>query len=390
MADQYAALRFDDPAFARARIELAVARRDEAAAARWSDRLIATNPDSAGALQTAAQAWLRLGQRARAIASYRAALDLAPEDTDMMRQLANVYALAGERGEQLRLLKRVVELMPQAKDVRDELAHIAPAAPRPDEQYARPASEFLAKRSAARPGAGASLDRRPSGDDGLSERAREPVPPGGLSAPDGGGGGGVARVRVRVRERQPGGPAAGSPRVSSRRADRRGRRERGGGDGGRPGDRDVHERAQLLRALSAARARATSSSCSIGSRTSRRETSSPTTSARSSTCRAREPIGAQRIRARDAEEPHVLFQRAARARPGAACRGARRPAHLHVPALDVPPLQQEAMQPPWTEVLGHVTSRPTSRGTRWDAGTGVSSKDQFVAGRRSAAARGER
>ena len=50
MAERYAALRFDDPAFARARIELAVARRDEATAARWIDRLLATNPDSAGAL----------------------------------------------------------------------------------------------------------------------------------------------------------------------------------------------------------------------------------------------------------------------------------------------------------------------------------------------------
>jgi cellulose synthase operon protein C len=152
MAERYAALRFDDPAFARARIDLAIARRDEAATSRWIDRLVATNPDSAGALQTAAQAWARLGQRARAIAAYRGALDLAPEDTDVMRQLANVYAVAGERGEQLRLLKRVLELMPQAKDVRDEVAHIVPAAPRPDEQYARPAAEFLAKRSA--PGEG--------------------------------------------------------------------------------------------------------------------------------------------------------------------------------------------------------------------------------------------
>jgi cellulose synthase operon protein C len=149
MGERYAALRFDDPAFARARVELAIARRDEASASRWIDRLVATNPDSAGALQTSAQAWARLGQPARAIAAYRGALDLAPEDTDVMRQLAGVYAIAGERGEQLRLLKRVLELMPQAKEVRDEVAHIVPAAPRPDEQYARPAPEFLAKRAAA-------------------------------------------------------------------------------------------------------------------------------------------------------------------------------------------------------------------------------------------------
>ncbi len=154
VAERYAALRFDDPAFARARIELAIARRDQASAARWIDRLVATNPDSAGALETAAQAWSRLGERARAIAAYRGALDLAPDDTDMMRQLAAVYSIAGQRDEQLRLLKRVLELMPQAKEVRDEVAHIVPAAPRPDEQYARASQEFLAMRSA--PGDGQS------------------------------------------------------------------------------------------------------------------------------------------------------------------------------------------------------------------------------------------
>jgi tetratricopeptide (TPR) repeat protein len=148
MADRYAALRFDDPAFARARIDLAIARRDTPTAARWIDRLTAANPDSIGALQTAAEAWVRLGDRARAIGAYRAALDLAPADTDVMRRLATTYAIGGERDEQLRLLKRVLELMPQAKDVRDEVAHIEPAAPRPDEQYARQAAEFLAKRGA--------------------------------------------------------------------------------------------------------------------------------------------------------------------------------------------------------------------------------------------------
>jgi transglutaminase-like putative cysteine protease len=95
---------------------------------------------------------MRLGQRDRAIATYRAALTLAPADTDTMRLLATAYALAGQREEQLRVLKGILELMPQAKDVRDEVAHIVPAAPRADEQYARPAAEFLAKRDA--PGAG--------------------------------------------------------------------------------------------------------------------------------------------------------------------------------------------------------------------------------------------
>ncbi|MDP9151132.1 MAG: DUF3857 domain-containing protein [Myxococcota bacterium] len=147
LAERYSALRFDDPSFARARIDLAVARRNEASAARWIDRLVATNPDSVSGLQFAARAWKRLGDGVRAIAFYRAALDLAPEDTDVMRELATAYALAGQRDEQLRLLKSVLSLMPQANDVRQQLANIEPASPRPDEQYARPASEFLARRA---------------------------------------------------------------------------------------------------------------------------------------------------------------------------------------------------------------------------------------------------
>ncbi|MGH7269937.1 MAG: DUF3857 domain-containing protein, partial [Polyangiaceae bacterium] len=152
MADRYAALRFDDPSFVRARIDLAVARRDAIATGRWITRLVDTNPDSAGARETAGQAWMRLSQPARAIAAYRSALDLAPDDTDVMRQLAMTYSLVGQREEQVHQLARVLELMPQAKDVRDELAHVAPAPPRPDEQYTHPATEFLARR--AEPAAG--------------------------------------------------------------------------------------------------------------------------------------------------------------------------------------------------------------------------------------------
>jgi transglutaminase-like putative cysteine protease len=37
--------------------------------------------------------------------------------------------------------------MPQAKDVREQVAHIEPARPRPDERFARPSGEFLAWRS---------------------------------------------------------------------------------------------------------------------------------------------------------------------------------------------------------------------------------------------------
>lgn len=147
VAERYTQVRFDDPSFGRARIELAVARRDTTAAARWIDRLVATDPDSAAVLRSAAQVWMRLGDRPRAIGLFRAAVDLVPDDPELLRELATAYALAGERDEQVRLLRRVLELMPQAKDVRDEVAHTEPTRPRPDEQYAHRASEFLAGRS---------------------------------------------------------------------------------------------------------------------------------------------------------------------------------------------------------------------------------------------------
>ena len=213
MAERYAALRFDDPAFARARIELAIARRDEGSAARWIDRLVATNPDSAGALETSAQAWSRLGERARAIAAYRAALDLAPEDTDTMRQLATVYSHRGSA-------RRAAS--PSQACAR---AHAAGQG-RPRRGRAHRAGGSASRRAvrAARRGVprealgagrrrGPADARRPAGDHRLPERPGEPVPPGRLPAAHRGGGRGVARVRVLVRERQPGRRAPRRARV---------------------------------------------------------------------------------------------------------------------------------------------------------------------------------
>ncbi len=143
VAERYSEVRFDDPAFIRSRIELSLARRDAAETTRWIERLLATNPDSASALGAASRALVSLGERPRAIAMYRRALELAPEDTDTMRALAEVYGVAGERDEEVKLLTQVMTLLPQSKDVREYLAQISPSAPRADEAYARPASEFL-------------------------------------------------------------------------------------------------------------------------------------------------------------------------------------------------------------------------------------------------------
>jgi transglutaminase-like putative cysteine protease len=143
MQERYSELRFDDAGFLRAQVDLAVARRDVASASRWIERLLATNPDDAQSISTAARARVALGDRPAAIGLYRRGLELAPEDTDTMRALADVYAVGGQTDEQLKLLRKVLEIKPQEKDVREYVAHTEPTKPRPDEAYARPSAEFL-------------------------------------------------------------------------------------------------------------------------------------------------------------------------------------------------------------------------------------------------------
>jgi len=143
LVERYATLRFDDTSVIEERIDLALARRDGGAANRWVERLVEVSPDSARAHATAARAYVSLGERAKAIAMQRKALDLAPEDVSTLRSLADVYALGGQTDEQLRLLRKVLELRPQAKDVREYVAHTEPSRPRADEAHARPSAEFL-------------------------------------------------------------------------------------------------------------------------------------------------------------------------------------------------------------------------------------------------------
>jgi transglutaminase-like putative cysteine protease/tetratricopeptide (TPR) repeat protein len=148
MEARYAALRFDDPTSLGAKIDLAIAHRDQAAAAHWIDRLVATDPDATDKLMTAATALLKLGDVPRAVAMYRRALDLAPEDTETMQKLADVYGTMNQQSEQVTLLRHILQLRPQAKNVRDYLSHLEPPTPKPDEVYAVPFSVFLAQRGA--------------------------------------------------------------------------------------------------------------------------------------------------------------------------------------------------------------------------------------------------
>jgi tetratricopeptide (TPR) repeat protein len=145
---RYSALRFDDAGFLSSMIDLAVARRDRPAAERWVERLLATHPDGLWALALAARTYRSLGQPERAVASYRRALELAPEDTASLRALAELDGDLGKKDEQLAMLRDILRIRPQDRDVRDYVEHLEPQRPRADEAYAWDSSRFLKLRHA--------------------------------------------------------------------------------------------------------------------------------------------------------------------------------------------------------------------------------------------------
>ena len=145
---RYAALRFDDAGFMGQMIDLASARRDRAAAERWVDRLLETHPDGLWALAQAARTYRALGEPDRAVAAYRRALLMAPEDAGSLRALADLDGDLGRKDEQLALLRDILRIRPQDKDVREYVEHLEPQKPRADEAYAWESSKFLKLRHA--------------------------------------------------------------------------------------------------------------------------------------------------------------------------------------------------------------------------------------------------
>ncbi len=145
---RYVALRFDDSGYLAGQVDLAVARRDKVGAERWLGRLLQTDPDSAWSRSVAARTYRALGEPARAVSTYQAALQMAPEDLGTLRALSDLYGERGEKNEQLALLRRILTLSPQAKDVRDYVDFIEPKEPRADEKYAWDPDKFLPLRTA--------------------------------------------------------------------------------------------------------------------------------------------------------------------------------------------------------------------------------------------------
>jgi len=141
---RYANLRFDDVTYLRAQVELAVAKRDTAAGARWLERLLELDPESFGSLDFASRAFRALGQKERALAILGKRLEMAPEDVEALRAVADIQGEEGHEEEQLKLLRRLLVLRPQAKEVREYLEQKQPAKIRRDEAFAWGKEQLLA------------------------------------------------------------------------------------------------------------------------------------------------------------------------------------------------------------------------------------------------------
>ncbi|HEY8946252.1 MAG TPA: DUF3857 domain-containing protein, partial [Polyangiaceae bacterium] len=145
---RYHSLRFDDASFLNEKLELALARRDRAAAEHWAERMVAAQPHDAWVLGSAARAYRRLAQPERAVATYRSALALAPEDVGTLRTLADLHGELGQSSKQLALLREVLRVRPQDREVRQYVESLEPEKPRADEAYAWAPDKFLYLRHA--------------------------------------------------------------------------------------------------------------------------------------------------------------------------------------------------------------------------------------------------
>jgi transglutaminase-like putative cysteine protease/tetratricopeptide (TPR) repeat protein len=144
----YSALRFDDHGPLVDSIELAVAQRQPKLAEYWVNRLLGLSPDSAWAGGVAARTHRAFAATDRALASYERALALAPDDVDVLRELADLNGELGQRDEQMARLRQVLGVEPQDTEARQYLAALEPQVARADEAYAWQPERFLSDRFA--------------------------------------------------------------------------------------------------------------------------------------------------------------------------------------------------------------------------------------------------
>ena len=139
------ALRHDDFDIRRALVLDALLRSDADTAMAHVDAMRRIAPDDAGAIRYAAEVLDGLGREDDAIAAYRDNVEMTPDDATAHVALGRALLRYGQRDAAAASLRTALALRPQDAATRELLEHLHPAE-RPDERFATPTEEILARR----------------------------------------------------------------------------------------------------------------------------------------------------------------------------------------------------------------------------------------------------
>ncbi len=142
------ALRFDDGDSRRALIDDALARGDKQAVLDHVEALRSLTPGSVRTLLYIASVYDALGRDDLAFSTYRDAIAIAPEASNVYVAHARALLHSQQSNAAIEALQKALALKPQDAETRELLESIQPA-PRADEAYAIPAKEFLQRRKDA-------------------------------------------------------------------------------------------------------------------------------------------------------------------------------------------------------------------------------------------------
>lgn len=126
------------------RIELAMERGETEHAIAWLDRLRAVAP--IGTLRYSAAVLEGLGRQDESLALFRQLIDICPDEADYHVEYGHALLRAQQEQPAREAFRAALALRPQDPETRQLLERLEPSAPRPDERFAIPAEEFLARR----------------------------------------------------------------------------------------------------------------------------------------------------------------------------------------------------------------------------------------------------
>ncbi len=143
---QILAIDAGDAAARRALVDAAIARNDAETARAMVGDEIAMHPISGATLAWAAGVYDALAAEDEAVAMRQRIVDLDSGDADARVALGRMLLRLGRREPAIVTLREAQALRPQDAETRRLLEQVAPAAPRPDEAYATPIEDILARR----------------------------------------------------------------------------------------------------------------------------------------------------------------------------------------------------------------------------------------------------